>query len=73
MQPAPRKHTPQGGGGVGFGCGFILVGAIAYLSIVPLDRHGYLTVLVIALVGGWLAAKFGDPFFYWISRWWWWR
>ncbi len=66
--PTPLTKLPTPGGGpLGFGCGFLLVGAMAFLWTerwFPLEmRNTLLVVLAIAVVGGLLAARFGDEFF----------
>lgn len=67
----------EGGGIVGFGCGFLFVGMVALagsIAYVPLTMTGWAIVVAVAIVGGLLAARYGDEFFTRVGdwRWWWW-
>jgi len=67
-----RNHVPQGGGAVGFGCGFLLTFAAAFGVWLPMRGSDFAITFIIAVVGGLLGAKFGDRFFEalgWFRRW----
>jgi hypothetical protein len=69
----------EGGGVVGFGCAFLLVGAFtltAALVDMPLSWMGWTIVVTLPIIAGILTARYGDEFFarlldrmHW--PWWW--
>ena len=69
----PPDNTEKG---IRFGCGFlfglVLVG-VSSLWWGLYDRNLYVvTTLLMALAFGFAALRFGDAFWRWLGRWFWW-
>ncbi len=65
LHVVPPSKRVQGGGVLGFGCGTAMALILGLALYLPTTGGELLSIVLIALTGGVLAAKFGDSFFTW--------